>query len=206
MISILRKLPGIPALLFPLLQTKGFSKNQVLRLFLNETVLLSIIASFLGIAVGVAILPLANLETSVFGGFRLLDVFTIAFAVVFGVLLAIFSVFSPARSAANMKNVFFKKIAIQNFLSVGEEPVCINFNTGINLITGSNKDKPDRQNAVGKSTVADALYFAIFGETLRELKRDLIINNVTGGTAQVVLEFDVEISGNVNSYKACTDA
>lgn len=100
-----------------------------------------------------------------------------------------------------MKSVYFKKITVQNFLSVGDDPVCIVFNQGINIITGSNKDKPDRQNAVGKSTIADALYFAIFGETLRELKRDLIINNITGGTSQVCLEFDVDTSGTLNSYK-----
>jgi ABC-type antimicrobial peptide transport system permease subunit len=88
-----------------LLQTKGFSKNQVMRLFMSETVLLALIASAIGIVVGVAILPLANLETSVFGGFQLLDVSTIALAVIFGVVLAVISVFSPARRAANMKAV-----------------------------------------------------------------------------------------------------
>lgn len=88
-----------------LLQTKGFSKNQVLRLFLNETVLLTLIASALGIVVGVAILPLANLETSALGGFQLLDIYTITLAVVFGVIMAVISVFSPARRAAHMKTV-----------------------------------------------------------------------------------------------------
>jgi ABC-type antimicrobial peptide transport system permease subunit len=88
-----------------LLQTKGFSKNQVLRLFLSETALLALIASALGIVIGVAILPLANLETSVLEGFQLLDVYTITLAVVFGVVLAVISVFSPARRAANMKAV-----------------------------------------------------------------------------------------------------
>lgn len=99
-----------------------------------------------------------------------------------------------------MKRVTFTKLTIQNFLSVGDEPVVVNFTKGLHIITGRNKDKPDRQNAVGKSTVADAFYFAIFGETLREIKKDLIINNITGGKAQVELEFEVNSSKGDNKF------
>ena len=56
-----------------------------------------------------------------------------------------------------MKNVNFKRLAAKNFLSVGEDPVEITFREGLHVITGSNKDKPDRRNAIGKSTIADAL-------------------------------------------------
>lgn len=100
-----------------------------------------------------------------------------------------------------MKNVIFKKISIQNFLSVGEEPVVVEFTKGLHVLTGKNLDKPDRQNAVGKSTVADGIYFAIFGDTLRELKKELIINNVTGGKTHVELDFDVNSSKGSNSFK-----
>ena len=54
-----------------------------------------------------------------------------------------------------MKQVNFKRVAIQHFLSVGEEPVEVSFSKGLHVITGSNKDKPDRRNAIGKSTIAD---------------------------------------------------
>ena len=47
-----------------------------------------------------------------------------------------------------MKLVKFKKITVQNFLSVGEEPVVINFTKGLNIITGINKDKSSRRNGV----------------------------------------------------------
>ena len=100
-----------------------------------------------------------------------------------------------------MKNVLFKSLKIQNYLSVGNNPVCIDFNNGINLITGINKDKPDRRNAIGKSTIADALYFGVFGEPLRDIKKDLIVNNITGGTATVELEYDVITPKESNSYK-----
>jgi DNA repair exonuclease SbcCD ATPase subunit len=99
-----------------------------------------------------------------------------------------------------MKKVTFTKITIQNFLSVGNEPVSVDFRKGLHIITGNNKDKPDRQNAVGKSTVADAIYFAIFGETLREIKKDLITNNITGGKTQVELEFNVDSPKGKNKF------
>jgi DNA repair exonuclease SbcCD ATPase subunit len=99
-----------------------------------------------------------------------------------------------------MKKIIFTKITIQNFLSVGTEPVSVDFKRGLHILTGNNKDKPDRQNAVGKSTVADAIYFAIFGETLREIKKDLITNNITGGKTQVELEFNVESPKGNNKF------
>jgi DNA repair exonuclease SbcCD ATPase subunit len=99
-----------------------------------------------------------------------------------------------------MKKVNFTKISIQNFLSVGEEVVSVEFKKGLHILTGNNKDKPDRQNAVGKSTVADAIYFAIFGETLREIKKDLITNNITGGKTQVELTFEVDSPKGNNKF------
>lgn len=101
-----------------------------------------------------------------------------------------------------MKRVIFEKITLQNFLSVGEEPVSIEFKPGINIITGNNLDKLDRQNGIGKSTLADGINFAIFGETLRPLpKKDLIVNNIVGGTAAAQLSFRVETTKGSNSYK-----
>ena len=100
-----------------------------------------------------------------------------------------------------MKTVNFTRIAIQNFLSVGEEPVIINFKRGLHVLTGRNIDKPERRNAVGKSTVADSLYFAIFGETLREIKKDLIVNNITGGKTHVELDFEVDSPRGNNKFK-----
>lgn len=100
-----------------------------------------------------------------------------------------------------MKTVNFTRIAIQNFLSVGEEPVVVDFKRGLHVLTGRNIDKPERRNAVGKSTVADSLYFAIFGETLREIKKDLIVNNITGGKTHVELDFEVDSPRGNNKFK-----
>lgn len=87
-----------------------------------------------------------------------------------------------------MKYINFKKVKIKNFLSVGSEPVEVSFTPGLHIITGINKDKEDRRNGVGKSTIADAVYFAVFGETLRDLKKEHIVNNVNKKGCQVELE------------------
>jgi len=86
-----------------------------------------------------------------------------------------------------MKKVVFEKLLIKNFLSVGDKPVAISFRPGLHGITGINKDQLDRRNGVGKSTIPDALHFALFGTTIRELKKEFILNNITGKTCEVSL-------------------
>ena len=90
-----------------------------------------------------------------------------------------------------MKYVIFKELKIKNFLSVGEDPVVVTFEKGLHIVTGINRDKEDRRNGVGKSTIADALYFAIFGSTLREIRKNFISNNLTEGKTSVELSFTV---------------
>lgn len=100
-----------------------------------------------------------------------------------------------------MRLVNFKSLTIKNFLSVGETPVTINFQSGVNVITGVNYDKEDSKNGVGKSTIADALYFALFGTTIRELSKDLIVNSFTKKKCEVVLDFDVENGNGLSQYR-----
>lgn len=90
-----------------------------------------------------------------------------------------------------MKYVTFKQLKIKNFLSVGEDEVCVEFTKGLHIVTGINRDKEDRRNGVGKSTLADALYFAIFGSTLREIRKQFIPNNLTDGKSVVELIFTI---------------
>ena len=91
-----------------------------------------------------------------------------------------------------MKYVNFTELKIKNFLSIGNDQVVIDFKKGLHIITGINRDKEDRRNGVGKSTVADALYFAIFGTTLRDIKKNFIANNLTASTCEVQLTFTVD--------------
>ena len=97
-----------------------------------------------------------------------------------------------------MKRVNFKSITIKNFLSVGEEEIHIDFQQGFNLITGFNRDESDIRNGVGKSLVLDALYYAIFGETLREISKSFIVNRQIGRNCYVRLEFD-QVSSKFNN-------
>ena len=99
-----------------------------------------------------------------------------------------------------MRLVNFKSLNIKNFLSVGETPVCINFQPGVNVITGINYDKEDSKNGVGKSTVVDALYFALFGTTIREINKDLIVNSFTQKKCEVELLFETVNNGTTNTY------
>jgi DNA repair exonuclease SbcCD ATPase subunit len=101
----------------------------------------------------------------------------------------------------SVKKITFQRVTIQNFLSIGEEPVVINFDEGLHLLTGRNIDKPDRANAVGKSAAIESVYFAIFGATLREIKKDLISNNITGGKTHVELDFALNTNNATTQYK-----
>jgi DNA repair exonuclease SbcCD ATPase subunit len=97
------------------------------------------------------------------------------------------------------KRVNFEKLVIENFLSIGNKPVEIDFKPGLHIITGSNKDQSDRRNAVGKSTILDGLSFVLFGNTLRELKKEFITNNITKKTSKVSLKFNI-IENNTTTY------
>lgn len=98
-----------------------------------------------------------------------------------------------------MKNIVFSKIKIQNFLSIGENPIEIDFIKGVTIITGENKDKGGK-NGIGKSTIADALYWCLFGNTIRELKKDKIQHNKNKKECEVILQFSVSDGKNVTSY------
>ena len=97
-----------------------------------------------------------------------------------------------------MKNINFRKITIKNFLSVGPEPVVIDIREGLNIIRGINRDEEGTMNGCGKSAVMDSFYFAIFGNTLRELSKQYIVNRKTGKNCSVKLEFEVETQNGSN--------
>lgn len=99
-----------------------------------------------------------------------------------------------------MKEINFKKVFIKNFLSIGDDPVEINFTPGIHIITGVNLDKMDSKNGVGKSTISDAIFFGIFGSTLRPLKKEDITNWTNKKECSVTISFDVIEDGKTNEF------
>ena len=101
-----------------------------------------------------------------------------------------------------MRYVHFKRIKASNFLSIGKKPVEVAFKPGLNIITGKNYDKADRANGVGKSTIADAVHFALYGSTIRELKKENIVNDqAPDSLCEVELEFDYTQNDQVNKCK-----
>lgn len=99
-----------------------------------------------------------------------------------------------------MRRIIYKSLKGQNFLSVGNDQIVIDFQSGFNLITGKNIDNPDRVNGIGKSVIAELFYFALFGKTIRDIKKEFIINNITKGKGAIELTFDVETDNNTQTY------
>jgi DNA repair exonuclease SbcCD ATPase subunit len=99
-----------------------------------------------------------------------------------------------------MKQVNFKKIQLKNFLSIGHEPIVLDFKPGIHIITGENKDKDDVKNGCGKSSIIDSIFYAIFGSPLREVKLSKIPNWNTNKHCGVSLDFDVLENDVLSKY------
>lgn len=104
-----------------------------------------------------------------------------------------------------MKHINFIKIYIQNFLSVGKPGIEISFKEGVNLITGINNDK-DSRNGVGKSTIIESLYWCLFGDTMREIKKDQVVNNINKKECAVSLNFIITNDNETKSYHIIREA
>tara|TARA_R110002153_G_scaffold80965_1_gene205399 strand:+ start:24174 stop:25991 length:1818 start_codon:yes stop_codon:yes gene_type:complete len=100
-----------------------------------------------------------------------------------------------------MRKITYKKLTTQNFLSIGNDKVEIDFQNGLNLITGNNIDNPERRNGTGKSAIIESYFYALYGTTIREIKKEFVINNVTKGAGNIELIFDVKTDTDTTSYK-----
>ena len=100
-----------------------------------------------------------------------------------------------------MRKIKYKRLSVQNFLSVGNDTLVIDFQNGLNLITGIDIDNPERRNGAGKSVIIESFYYALFGTTIREIKKEFVVNNVTKGKGCIALWFDVQTDTGTSSYK-----
>jgi DNA repair exonuclease SbcCD ATPase subunit len=100
-----------------------------------------------------------------------------------------------------MRKIKYKTLKIKDFLSIGKDTLNIDFQSGLNLITGNNIDNPERRNGTGKSAIIEAFYYALFGTTIRDIKKEFVINNVTKGKGRIELVFDVATDTGTNTYK-----
>lgn len=89
--------------------------------------------------------------------------------------------------------ITIKNIAIKNFMSVGNVTQSINFvDKDLVLVLGENLDMGgnDSRNGVGKSTIVNALSYAIYGSALTSIRKDNLINKTNAKNMVVTLEFE----------------
>jgi DNA repair exonuclease SbcCD ATPase subunit len=83
-------------------------------------------------------------------------------------------------------------LTIKNFMSIGSVTQSINFSgSDIVLVLGENLDLGgnDNRNGVGKSTIVNALSYALFGSALTNIKKDNLINKSNVKNMLVTLTF-----------------
>lgn len=72
----------------------------------------------------------------------------------------------------------FQRLRIVNFLTIGDSGDILLANRGLNLLQGQNDDDPSAtSNGSGKSSVPDALCWALFGTTARGDSGDAVVND-----------------------------
>ena len=98
-----------------------------------------------------------------------------------------------------MKQVVFKQGSIRNFLSFGEDTFHFQFSSGITLITGENRDKGGK-NGVGKSGVPEFIAWVVFGNTLRDIKKDQITHDKATSPCYGEIEFEIIDNSVINRY------
>lgn len=80
--------------------------------------------------------------------------------------------------------IIFKKLRWQNLLSTGNQFTEISLNRSKStLIVG--------ENGAGKSTILDALAYALYGKAFRNINKAQLINSITGKGLLVELEFSI---------------
>ena len=78
--------------------------------------------------------------------------------------------------------IIFKKISWRNFLSTGDKPTIVFFDrSSTTLIIG--------ENGSGKSTIFDALCFALFGKPFRNINKPQLVNSINNKDCIVEVEF-----------------
>ena len=100
-----------------LLSTKGFSRGQIQRIFLTETVMLGLLGGLLGVLLGFLLNPIfTQFRTEMFLNPQLISPYTLVSTVIFGVIIALLSTYSSAKRASRLPTVD----ALREYLPTGE--------------------------------------------------------------------------------------
>jgi len=88
-----------------------------------------------------------------------------------------------------------KNLTVKNFMSVGNATQAVDFNRrDLTLVLGENLDLggDGSRNGTGKTTIINALSFALYGQALTNIRKDNLINKTNGKNMLVSLEFDID--------------
>lgn len=87
-----------------------------------------------------------------------------------------------------------KNLTVKNFMSVGNVTQAVNFDRkDLTLVLGENLDLggDGSRNGTGKTTIINALSYALFGQALTNIKKDNLINKTNSKNMLVSLEFSI---------------
>jgi DNA repair exonuclease SbcCD ATPase subunit len=88
-----------------------------------------------------------------------------------------------------------KDLTVKNFMSVGNQTQAVNFGKEqLTLVLGENLDQggddSGSRNGTGKTTIINALSFALYGQALTNIKKDNLINKINNKNMLVTLHFE----------------
>jgi DNA repair exonuclease SbcCD ATPase subunit len=95
-----------------------------------------------------------------------------------------------------------KDLTVKNFMSVGNTTQAVKFDRNdLTLVLGQNLDlggdDTGARNGTGKTTIINALSFALYGQALTNIRKENLINKTNGKGMLVTIEFD----NNGTTYK-----
>ena len=88
-----------------------------------------------------------------------------------------------------------RTLAVKNFMSVGNATQAVQFDRrDLTLVLGQNLDlggdDTGARNGTGKTTIINALSYALYGAALTNIKKDNLINKTNGKNMLVTIEFE----------------
>ena len=89
--------------------------------------------------------------------------------------------------------ITIKDITIKNFMSIGNVTQAVRFSdNGLTLVLGNNMDLggDGSRNGTGKTTIVNALSYAMYGNALTNIRKDNLINKTNAKGMLVTLDFE----------------
>jgi DNA repair exonuclease SbcCD ATPase subunit len=90
--------------------------------------------------------------------------------------------------------IHIKQLTVKNFMSVGNSTQGIDFDRrDLTLVLGENLDLggDGSRNGTGKTTIINALSYALYGQALSNIRKDNLVNKTNGKNMMVSLDFMV---------------